>query len=70
LLTFAHARIILNSMQRFQSVQQSFNVIYIQTRGKVTDLADICACAGDPELDAPVSATPARDLYLAKWRGH
>jgi hypothetical protein len=33
-------------------------------------LIKLCACAGDPELDAPLPATPARDLYPATWRGH
>jgi hypothetical protein len=28
---------------------------------------ELCACAGDPELDAPLPATPARDLYLNTW---
>ncbi len=32
-------------------------------------LIELCACAGDPELDAPLPATPARDLYPATWRG-
>jgi hypothetical protein len=33
-------------------------------------LFELCACAGDPELDAPLPATSARDLYPATWRGY
>jgi hypothetical protein len=40
---------------------------YILTRGKVIDLIGLCACAGDSELDAPLSATLARDLYPDTW---
>ncbi len=50
--------------------QPRLHVTYIPPRGKCGDLADLWACAGDPELDAPLPATLTRDLYPAMWRGH
>jgi hypothetical protein len=55
-LIFAHAQVILNSMHRHQ---YRLHVTYIPPRGKYIDLADLCACAGDPELDASLLTAPA-----------